>query len=63
MDNVNKLLFELYLKLKIQFIKEGEQNASDRISQPGSYFDNAKDWKIQVDLKTQVQIPTEITIK
>ena len=45
---------------KIEFVKEGEQKAVDRNSQPGSYFDNAKDWKIQVDLKTQVKIPTEI---
>ena len=36
---------------KIEFVKEGEQKAGDRNSLPGSYFDNAKDWKIQVDLK------------
>ena len=48
------------LLVRIEFVKEGEQKAVDRNSQPGSYFDNAKDWKIQVDLKTQVKIPTEI---
>ena len=45
---------------KIQFVKEGVKGSAIKNNHQDSYFDSAKDWKLQVDLDRQVKVPLSV---
>ena len=57
----NSQLQPLTQQNAISFVKEGAKSKNTKSKTvPTSYFDGARDWKLQVDLNKHVKIPNEI---